>query len=160
MAIEVYTVDQIKAQGVIVAQEIADRTAAAAIKSQYENNPNTNAYTDADKAKLSGLEGSKFLGTFTSASSIPTVNAVAGSYADVDSGVGSDVARYIFDANDNKFVKQSGAISGETAASIKQKYESNANTNAFTDDEKVKLAGIKAADNITSWQAAFSAGLA
>lgn len=82
---------------------------------------------------------SPFLGTFLTATDIPLDSAVAGNYADVDGGAGIDVERYIYDANDNKFVKSSKAIAGETAASVKQKYESNANTNAFTNAEKNKL---------------------
>lgn len=44
--------------------------------------------------------------------------------------------------NDNWAVAGSGGGSSETAQSIKTKYESNENTNAFTDAEKSKLAGI------------------
>lgn len=40
--------------------------------------------------------------------------------------------------------------SGETSASIKTKYESNENTNAFTDGEKTKLAGVE--ENATADQ--------
>lgn len=82
---------------------------------------------------------SPFLGTFLTVADIPLDNAVAGNYADVDGGAGLDVERYIYDATDNKFVKSNKAIAGETAASVKQKYESNLNTNAFTNVEKTKL---------------------
>ena len=160
MAINVYTVAQSDAQAGITAKAIKDATAAAKVKASYESNANTNAFTDADRDKLSGLEGSKFLGTFLTSGAIPTVGAVAGSYADVDAGAGSDVERWIFDVNDDKFIKSASGIAGETASSVKSKYESNADTNAFTDAEKLKLSGITEASDITSWQAAFSAGLA
>lgn len=134
--------------------------AAATLKSAIEALANTNFLTDAEKSKLAGLEGSKFLGTFTSAGNIPTVSAVAGSYADVDAGVGQNVQRYIWDDDDSQFVLQAGSSTSETAASVKTKYESNADTNAFTDAEKTKLGNLTVADNTTAAIAAFDAGLA
>lgn len=156
----VYTADQTNAQAGITAAAIKNATTASAIKAKYESNTDTNNFTDAEKSKLASLEGSKFLGTFLTASAIPVVGAVAGSYADVDAGVGQDVQRYIFDVNDAKFVKSSSSIAGETSASIKTKYEANANTNAFTDNEKTKLSELTYAPNITAWQTAFDAALA
>ena len=67
-------------------------------------------------------------------------SGVSGDFADVDAGVGADVARWIWDVSDDKWVVQSGIIAGETSASIKAKYEANADTNAFTDDEKTAVA--------------------
>lgn len=156
----IYTVEQNNAQAGITAAAIKNATTAAAIKAKYESNTNTNSFTDADKSKLATLEGSKFLGTFLTPSAIPVVGAVAGSYADVDAGEGQDVQRYIFDVNDAKFVKSSSDIAGETSASVKTKYEANADTNAFTDAEKTKLAELTYAPNTTAWQAAFEAALA
>ena len=155
----VYTADQNDAQAGLAAAAIKNATTAAAIKTKYESNTDTNVFTDAEKTKLSSLEGSKFLGTFLTSSAIPVVSAVAGSYADVDAGAGQDVQRYIFDVNDEKFVKSSSSIAGETSASIKTKYEANANTNAFTDSEKTKLSELSYAANITPWQTAFDAAL-
>lgn len=45
------------------------------IKSKYEGQANTNAFTDAEKAKLAGLESSKYAGVFVS---IAALNAVTG----------------------------------------------------------------------------------
>lgn len=48
----------------------------------------------------------------------------------------------------------------ETPASIKTKYESNENTNVFTDADKQKLNGmsdVTAATDITSFEAEFNA---
>ncbi|WP_394211171.1 hypothetical protein [Psychrobacter piscatorii] len=45
----------------------------------------------------------------------------------------------------------------ETAETIKTKYESNENTNAFTDDDKQKLESIEVASDISSFTAAFNA---
>lgn len=48
----------------------------------------------------------------------------------------------IKDSNDQVVKLGSGGGSSETPATIKQKYESNLDTNAFTDAEKTKLSGI------------------
>ena len=70
----------------------------------------------------------------------PTANP--GDYADVDAGVGQDITRYIWDDDDEDWKPAVGNIAGETAASIKTKYESNADTNAFTDAEKSLLGAL------------------
>ena len=44
---------------------------------------------------------------------------------------------------------EAGATADQTAAEIKTAYESNANTNAFTDAEQTKLAGIEAGADVT-----------
>lgn len=101
-------------------------------------------FTLEEKQKLAGLESSHFKGLYPNLAalqaSVPA--GEAGDYAHVDAGVGSDVTVYIWDVSDAKWLQQQGAVAGETAASIKQKYESNADTNAFTDAEKTKLAGL------------------
>ncbi|MDH1291766.1 hypothetical protein N5C43_10910 [Comamonas terrigena] len=104
-----------------------------------------NSFTNEQRDKLNGLEGSHWRGTFLSVSALqaalPTANA--GDYADVDTGVGSDVQRYIWDVSDAKWVQQ-GAATTITAAQVKALYESNANTKAFTDAEESKLESIAA----------------
>ena len=119
----------------------------AEVKALYESNPDTNAYTDAEKSKLGGLEGSKFKGTYVSLPALETAHptAEAGAYADVDAGAGEDVVRHIWDVDDEKWVAQLGEATAETAASVKQKYESNPDTNAYTDAEKAKLDGVEEA---------------
>lgn len=55
-----------------------------------------------------------------------------------------------------------GGGTSETAATIKQKYESNEDTNAFTDANKQKLEGIEpvtVAADIESFRADFLAAL-
>lgn len=82
------------------------------IKRWYESNANTNAYTDAEKAKLAGIsDGAE-------------VNRVDDIYLDGVSIVDD---------------KKHGIL---TADAIKKSYESNADTNAFTDAEKLRLADI------------------
>lgn len=111
----------------------------------------TNDFTNSLKTKLEGLEGTHWRGVFPSKAALESgvSNPVAGDYADVDAGAGHDAERYIWDASDNKWVVQSSATS-ITAAQVKQMYESNPDTNAFTDAEKTKLAGIEAGANKTT----------
>ncbi|MBR8535378.1 hypothetical protein KDU71_07385 [Carboxylicivirga sediminis] len=113
----------------------------AEVKAAYEANSNTNAFTDAEKSKLAGLEGPKWKGSFTTLAALEAAHPTgeAGWEADVDGGVGSDVVRYIWDDTDAKWVEQLGISTAETAASIKSKYESNPDTNAFTDALLSKL---------------------
>jgi hypothetical protein len=115
---------------------------AAAIKSKYESNVNTNGYTDAEKSKLAGLESSKFVGQFSSLSALQTAfpTASIGSYAYVDQGVGQSNVKYIWDDDDTSWVEQGGVSAEETPSTIKAKYESNPDTNAYTDAEKANLA--------------------
>lgn len=98
-------------------------------------------FTQAEKDKLSSLDSSKFVGLFVNEGALPKTGS-AGDYANVDGGVGSDVYRMIWDASDNKWVRLQGVSTELTDAQIKQKYESNPDTNAFTDDEKTKLASV------------------
>jgi len=106
----------------------------AAIKQIYESNPNTNVFTDAEKAKLSGIE--------------------AGATADMTPA--EIKTAYESNANTNAFtdgekLKLSGIETGATAdmtpVEIKTAYESNIDTNAFTDAEKAKLASVAAGAN-------------
>ena len=98
-------------------------------------------FTQAEKDKLSSLEGSKFVGLFVSEGSLPATGS-AGDYANVDGGVGRDVYRVIWDSSDKKWVRAQGISVDLTDAQIKQQYEGNPDTNAFTDDQKTKLTGI------------------
>jgi len=120
---------------------------ASAIKTLYESNADTNAYTDAEAAKLAGLESSKFLGQYVSLVALETAHpdpGGAGYYGDVNPGVGQDVQRYIWDVDDSKYVAGAGPSGYTTPAEVKAAYESNANTNAYTDTDQSKLAGIEA----------------
>ncbi len=101
-------------------------------------------YTTAEKAKLAGLEGAHFKGLHASLAALQAAHpsSAAGDYADVDSGAGADVARYIWDVSDSAWIIQSGASGSMTAAQIKTAYESNPDTNAFSDTEQAKLVAI------------------
>lgn len=101
-------------------------------------------YTTAEKNKLASLESSRFKGEFVSLSALeaafPTTEV--GSFAYVDQGVGEDVVKYIWDSSDQRWVLQQGESATLTPSDVKSLYESNPDTNAFTDSEKSKLAGI------------------
>lgn len=107
-------------------------------KVKYESNANTNAYTDSEKSKLAGLESSKNLGQYVSLVALESAypSPPEGSFGYVDGGIGEDVVMYIWDSNDSNYVLQQGTPTVETPSSIKTKYESNADTNAFTDAYK------------------------
>lgn len=106
----------------------------------------SNDYTAAEKNKLAGLESSHFKGLHGSLAALQAAHpsAVAGDYADVDAGAGVDVVRYLWDVSDSQWVAQAAAVGSMTPAQIKTAYESNPDTNAFTDAEQEKLAGIAA----------------
>jgi len=155
-----YTKPQQDQFAAVIGSRIKTATDAVTMADKIDSVPDRNLLTDAERTKLSGLEGSKFLGTYLSSDSIPTIDARAGSYADVDSGTNSNVERWIYDVSDSKFVKSESGVAGETAASIKTKYESNANTNAFTDAHQTKLEGITEATDIADFVAALDGALA
>ena len=99
------------------------------IKTKYENNPDTNAFTDSDHTKLDGIESS----------------------ATRDQSSSEIKTAYESNANTNAFTNtrrdkmdgiESNATGDQTAAEIKTAYESNADTNAFTDARRDKLNGI------------------
>lgn len=155
-----YTKEQSDSQATIIGRRIKTATNPETLAAKIDALTDRNLITDSERAKLSSIEGTKFLGTFLTSADIPAVGAVAGSYADVDAGAGQDVQRWIFDINDGKFVRSTSSVAGETAASIKTKYESNANTNAFTDAHKTKLDGLTEAADITDFTAALDGALA
>lgn len=104
------------------------------------------SFTAAEKAKLAGLEGSHYRGTFPNLSALQSgvTGPVTGDYADVDGGVAEPVLRYIWDESDEEWVAQAGSTDPITAAQVKSLYESNPDTNAFSDAEKTKVGGISA----------------
>lgn len=111
----------------------------------------TEDFTSALKDKLTSLEGTHWRGTFVSLAALQAgvTDPVAGDYADVDAA-GADVERYIWDATDSVWVVQSGSVAPITASQVKQLYESNSDTNAFTDAEKGKLGGIQSGAQVNT----------
>lgn len=109
-------------------------------------------YTTAEKTKLAGLESSHWRGLFPTLAAlqaaIPT--GAPGDYADVDAGVGVDVERYLWDPSDAGWILQSSGGGSMTPAQIKVAYESNPDTNAYSDLEKQKLTGIEAGAQVNA----------
>ena len=155
-----YTKEQQDAIASIIGSRVKAATDATKLATAIDGVVNRNLITDAERAKLATLESSLFMGTFTSADAIPVVGAREGSYAHVDAGVDQLVELWIYDSSDSAFIKSTSAIAGETAASIKTKYESNANTNAFTDSQKSKLDGLIEATDINDFTAALDGAIA
>lgn len=117
----------------------ADQTAAE-IKTAYESNANTNAFTDARLTKLNGIESGAQVNTVTS------VNGEGGAVIldpdDLDDTTTTN--KFISQAELDKLAGiESGATGDQSAAEIKTAYESNANTNAFTDTLLDKLNNIE-----------------
>lgn len=114
----------------------------------------SNDFTDPLRDKLIGLEGTHWRGTFVSLAALQAgVTApAAGDYADVDT-VGADVVRYIWDATDGTWAAQSGEAAPITASQTKLLYESNPDTNAFTDADEAKLDGIESGATANSTDA-------
>lgn len=104
----------------------------------------SNDFTSAEKTKLAGLEGSHFKGLHASLAALQAAHptGAAGDYADVDAGAGVDVVRYLWDVTDSEWIAQASSGGSMTAAEVKTAYESNPDTNAYTDSEKTKLAGV------------------
>ncbi|MDP2746207.1 SGNH/GDSL hydrolase family protein [Pseudomonas sp.] len=73
-------------------------------------------FTSTLRTKLVGLESPNFRGTFTTFAAMVAgvASPVAGNYADVDAGAGSDVVRYIWDATDSEW--QTGTGGGGPAS--------------------------------------------
>ena len=108
-------------------------------------------YTLAEKNKLAGLDSNHFKGLHLTFAALNAAHptAVAGDYAEVDAATsGTDVSQYLWDVSDAKWVEKTGGAGSETAATVKTKYESNPDTNAFTDTLKAKLNAFTA--NFTS----------
>lgn len=101
-------------------------------------------YTSAEKTKLAGLESSHFKGLYASLAALQAAHptGAGGDYADVDAGAGVDVVRYLWDVSDTQWVAQTSGGGSMTPAQVKTAYESNADTNAYTDADKTKLAGV------------------
>lgn len=134
---------------------------ASEIKAEYESNTNTNAFTDAEKAKLLGIAANADV---TDASKVSNAGAVM--VTDTNARVFSfivDEDDLISDSDQKLPTQQSvkayvdtklqniepNATADQTGAEIKAAYEAETNTNAYTDAEKTKLSGIESNADIT-----------
>jgi hypothetical protein len=141
--------------------KISDVLSAADVKTLYESNANTNAFTDALLSKLNGVEASATgdqdlsdkadlidglvpanqlpsyvddVLEYANLAGFPATGATAKIYIALDTG---DIYRW----SGSAYIKISDVLS---AADVKTLYESNANTNAFTDALLSKLNGVEA----------------
>lgn len=126
---------------------ITDQLIEGKVTKEVGKGLSTNDYTNLDKAKLDGLVSSHWRGVFDDVDDLDTIDTpVAGDYADIDLGTGLGIHRYIYDSGDSIWVIGSGGGGGGdvdiSPESVKQLYESNANTNVFTDGDKTKLSGM------------------
>ena len=102
----------------------ADQTAAE-IKTAYESNSNTNVFDDAAQTKLAGIA----------------------------SGAQVNVGVEYTSAEKTKLAGiEASATADQTAGEIKTAYESNTDTNAFTDADHNKLDGIAAGAQVNATQ--------
>lgn len=106
-----------------------DNTDEVTVKALYESNTDTNAYTDAEQTKLSGIEDG--------ATADQTDSQIKTAYEN-----NADTNAY----TDSEKTKLSGIETGATAdqsdAEIKTAYENNSNTNAYTDADETKVGHI------------------
>lgn len=93
------------------------------------------------RALKDDIKHSKYIGHYVDLDSLIAAipEPTPGDYADVDAGEGHPVVRYIWDETDQKWEAQVGVSTQLTGEQIKEMYEGEANTNAFTDKDKEKL---------------------
>lgn len=161
--------DHTKLDGIEVSAT-ADQTGAE-IKSAYEGEANTNAFNDAAVTKLGLLDEAHYAAPL--ATLVALTALLEANLADKERRfVEAEIADYFYDAQagagDAAPDDQTGGTgwwlkivaSGESAATIKTKYESNADTNEFDDAEQTKLAGIETAATVDQTDAEIRAAVA
>ena len=112
-------------------------------------NHTDNNFTTLEKEKLANLESSHFKGEYPNLTSLQEIEGKVGDYAFVDKGVGEDVVKYIWDSSDNTWTLQAGKPTVMTPTEVKIAYESNPDTNVFSDNEKNKLSNIEEGADVT-----------
>jgi len=136
----------------------------AEIKTAYENNSDTNAYTDAEQTKVGNLSGTNtgdqtitLTGDVTGSgtgSFAATIAADAVTYAKIQNvsatdrilgrdTTGAGVIEEITPANLRTMINvEDGATADQTATEIKTAYESNSDTNEYSDAEQTKVSNL------------------
>jgi hypothetical protein len=135
---------------------------AADVKSLYESNLNTNEFSDAEKAKLGHIAVTQAvdLDTMESDTTLNNAHRISdgSEHTFIDQAVTTTstptfagvVTEGLVDGRDVSVdgtkldTIETGATADQTDAEIKTAYENNLDTNAFTDSEKTKLAGVEA----------------
>ncbi len=98
------------------------------------------SYTQAEKTKLSTIRN-RFAGRFNSLAQLNAITGVSGdeAYVSID---GAPIVVYVWDTLTSAWQSSLLAAGEESPETIKTKYESNPDTNAYSNSEKTKLAGI------------------
>lgn len=137
-----------------------DDLTGAEIKVAYEAEANTNAFTDSLLAKLGAIDAAHYgspLQGIADLTALPESGIVDKERRYVE----DEISDYFYDttavSGDEAPYDQTGgtgfwrkvAVGGETSASIKTKYEANADTNAFTDSHHSKLGDIEDSADVT-----------
>jgi hypothetical protein len=106
-------------------------------------------FTQAEKEKLAGLEDGHFKGVHVGLAGLTAAHPTgeAGDYAVVDDG--ETLTWYQWSDADTDWTPRTGESTEITPAQVKQYYEQNPDTNAFTDDEKARLADLGATGRFT-----------
>ena len=165
----VMTKAQAEKLGTIEDSATADQTNAE-IKTAYETNAETNAFTDSEKSKLGGVatgaevnvqsdwaDSDDTSDAFIKAKPTTITSTQSTKLANIEENAKADQtdaeikASYENNAETNAFTDtdkaklgtiEENATADQTNAEIKTAYETNAETNAFTDSEKSKLGGV------------------
>lgn len=146
----------------------ADQTDAE-IKTAYENNANTNEFSDTEQTKLTNIEA---LADVTDATNVNAAGAVmesdfanntvrfknnAGVMGNITLAASQILGRKATGEIDNLTAAETrtilnvenGSTADQTNAEIKTAYEANADTNEFSDSEQSKLAAIEPLADVT-----------
>ena len=119
----------------------------AEIKALYESQPDTNEFSDAEQTKLAGIEAGAQVNVATNlgyTSGTREISSSTGSNTVIPEVVASGDSGLITGADKAKIDGiESNATRDQTAAEIRDSYESNSDRNAYTDAEKTKLSGIE-----------------
>ena len=132
------------------ADAITANSAKVGITTQQASDIVTNnakiSYPSADSTKVGFISVTQAVDLDTLESNVATNNAKVGITTQQASDIVANNAKISFDSTSSTKLAgiEAGAEVNPTASEIKTSYESNANTNAFTDAEQTKLSGIEA----------------
>lgn len=130
------------------AADIVTNNAKVGITTDQANaitaNTAKNSYPSADATKVGFISITQAVDLDTIESDVATNNAKVGITTQQASDITTNNAKISFDSTSSTKLAgiEAGAEVNPTASEIKTLYESNANTNAFTDAEQTKLSGI------------------
>lgn len=125
----------------------------AQIKTAYENNADTNAFTDADHSKLDGIEANADVTDTANVTAAGALMTTGGQMTGniTFSGTQTVDGRDLSVDGIKLDTIEAGATGDQTGAEIKTAYEAEANTNAFTDADHAKLDGLKGTLTYNYW---------